>query len=54
MTGSKQNIIPEYYSSDIVEFEIGDVARVYDKNGRILEHYRVVKDLNGIKVWKRQ
>lgn len=54
MTGSKQNIISEYHSYDIVIFSKGDAARVYDKNERILEHYRVVEDLNGIKVWKKQ
>lgn len=55
MTGSKHNIIPEYYSSDIVEFEIGDILRVYDKNGKIVENYKIVRDnITKEKVWKRQ
>ncbi|MCT7904366.1 MAG: hypothetical protein N4435_04065 [Candidatus Ornithobacterium hominis] len=55
MTGSKRNIIPEYYSADIVEFKVGDVAKVYDKNGNVIEKYVIESDnLTGIKKWKKQ
>ena len=44
LAGSKHNIIPEYYSADIVEFKIGDIARVYNKNGQVIVIYkRIIK-----------
>ena len=55
MTGSKHNIIPEYHSADIVEFDINDVARVYDKNGKVVESYKIVEDnITKEKIWKKQ
>ncbi|MDO5616082.1 MAG: hypothetical protein Q4G16_07820 [Cruoricaptor ignavus] len=55
MTGSKHNIIPEYHSSDIVKFDVDDVVRVYDKNGKIIESYKIVEDnITKEKIWKKQ
>lgn len=55
MTGSKHNIIPEYYSADIVEFDIDDIARVYDKDGKVIESYKIIEDkLTKEKIWKKQ
>ncbi|GIM53288.1 hypothetical protein CAPN004_23170 [Capnocytophaga cynodegmi] len=55
MTGSKHNIIPEYYSADIVEFKIGDIAKVYDKNGKVIESYKIeIDELTNKTIWKKQ
>lgn len=55
MTGSKHNIIPEYYSAEIVEFGIDDIARVYDKDGKVIEIYKIVEDkLSKEKIWEKQ
>ncbi len=55
MTGSKHNIIPEYHSADIVEFNVDDIARVYDKNGKVVENYKIVEDkLTREKIWQKQ
>ncbi len=54
MIGSKHNIIPEYYSPDIIKFDIGDVLRVYNKNGKIIDSYIIKENkLTGKTIWKR-
>ena len=55
MTGSKHNIIPEYHSTEIVKFNEGDIVKVYDKNGNVIEKYIIENDtLTGLKIWKKQ
>jgi hypothetical protein len=45
MSGSKTNIIPEYYSPDEVIFSNGDIMKIFDKNGNIIESYTYKEEL---------
>lgn len=55
MTGTKSNIIPEYYCPDKVEFHPEDKLTVYSKEGEILTKYKCVDNnasTNKNRKWK--
>lgn len=43
-TGAKEIILPEYMLTKSHFFDTGDVLRIYNRNGDIIQSYRFIKD----------